>query len=248
MYPIGMNALTKFSTGLIAVAAVSCAADDPLNINEPEVQPDLTPVEVVEEVQEVTTPSPRLENTTPIDLSVLEPITEVVLDEYDWGRGENVEALQAVLGVTADGQYGPQTRAAHIELLEGMGWSTDNVPGAPAGSSGASSNPNPTPQCTEWWDVARSAGWAEEDLPKLGQIMYKESTCRPGAISPTRDYGLTQINWAAHGGRLTSIGFTREDLLDPYTNLVQAKYIADSAASWAGCKWQPWYMSGSWCG
>ena len=237
---------------LVAVLLLAgCAADDPLDVTEPEVQPYLPPVEVVEiveEVPEVVTSRPSIVDVEPINLDVLETLTDIVLDEYAWGSGENVEALQVVLGVTADGQYGSQTRAAHIKLLEGMGWSTQNVPGAPAASSGSSSNSNPTPQCTEWWDVARSAGWAEEDLPRLGRIMYKESTCRPWAVSPTKDYGLTQINWAAHGGRLTSIGLTRDDLLDPYTNLVQAKYIADSAASWAGCKWQPWYMSGNWCG
>lgn len=233
---------------LVAVLLLSgCAADDPLVVTGPEVQPSLPSVEVVEEIQEVVTYLPRLVDVAPVDLDVLEPLTEAVLDEYDWGRGENVETLQTILGVTADGQYGPRTRAAHIELLEGMGWSTENVPDAPAGRSVSSVNSNPTPQCTEWWDVARSAGWAEEDLPRLGRIMFKESTCRPWAVSPTLDYGLTQINWAAHGGRLTSIGISREDLLDPYTNLVQAKYIADSAASWAGCKWQPWYMSGNWC-
>jgi hypothetical protein len=235
---------------LLAVASLftGCAADDPLTINEPEVQTYLPPVELAPIEEEPTAVlEPNYDASYHMDFTVLEPMTTILLDEYVWGRGENVDELQVLLGVTVDGQYGSQTRMAHIELLEGMGWSTEHVPGAPAGRSGSSSNANPTPQCTEWWDVARSAGWAEEDLPKLGRIMFKESTCRPGAISPTRDYGLTQINWAAHGGRLTSIGLTREDLLDPYTNLVQAKYIADSAASWAGCKWQPWYMSGDWC-
>lgn len=237
---------------LVAVLLLSgCAADDPLDISEPEPQA-LPVVEELEEPAPTRATTPRqvedYSSVSPVDLTALEPFIDVVLDEYSWGSGDNVEALQDILGVTADGQYGPQTRSVHIELLEGMGWSAENVPGVPAARSGSSSNSNPTPQCTEWWDVARSAGWAEEDLPRLGRIMYKESTCRPWAVSPTKDYGLTQINWAAHGGRLTGLGITRDDLLDPYTNLVQAKYIADSAASWAGCKWQPWYMSGNWCG
>ena len=234
---------------LVAVLLLSgCAADDPLNINEPAVQPYLPPVELAPIEEE---PTAVLESThvpTPhIDFTVLQPVTAILLDQYAWGDGDNVEDLQELLGVTVDGQYGPQTQTAHISLLESVGWSTENVPDTPVVMAVSTSNFNPTPQCTEWWDVARSAGWSEEDLPRLGRIMYKESTCRPGAISPTKDYGLTQINWAAHGGRLTSIGISREDLLDPYTNLVQAKYIADSAASWAGCKWQPWYMSGNWC-
>ena len=240
---------------LVAVLLLSgCAADDPLVVTEPDPQPHLPPVEIapveIASIEEEPTAvlEPSHDPAPHIDLNALEPVTAILLDEYSWGRADNVVALQDLLGVTADGQYGPQTRTAHIEMLEVMGWSTNNVPDTPVTGSGSTSNFNPTPQCTEWWDVARSAGWAEEDLPRLGRIMYKESTCRPWAVSPTKDYGLTQINWAAHGGRLTSIGLTRDDLLDPYTNLVQAKYIADSAASWAGCKWQPWYMSGNWCG
>ena len=158
----------KTLTLVAALLLSGCAADDPLVVTEPEVEPYLPPVEVVEEVPEVVTSRTSIVDVEPINLDVLEPLTDVVLDEYAWGSGENVEALQVVLGVTVDGQYGSQTRAAHIKLLEGMGWSTENVPGAPAASSGSSSNSNPTPQCTEWWDVARSAGGLKTYLDSDG--------------------------------------------------------------------------------
>ena len=45
-----------------------------------------------------------------IDFTVLEPVTTILLDEYAWGDGDNVEDLQEFLGVTVDGDYGPQTR------------------------------------------------------------------------------------------------------------------------------------------
>lgn len=101
--------------------------------------------------------------------------------------------------------------------------------------------------CGQWWGLARSAGWPQGWLPTLDQIMFKESRCAPSAVSPTGDYGLLQINWAAHGGWLTAAGITRDDLLDPYVNLVQGKRIADYAAQHYGCWAQPWYMSGAWC-
>jgi hypothetical protein len=141
--------------------------------------------------------------------------------EYMWGNGGNVEELQEFLGVTVDGDYGSQTRTAHVKLLEGMGWGTDNVPDTPSTGSSTVYNPNATPQCTEWWDTARAAGWAEDRLPRLGRIMFAESRCTHDVVSPTKDYGLTQINWAAHGSRLTDADITRDMLLDPYINLVQ---------------------------
>ncbi|NKB46858.1 MAG: SDR family NAD(P)-dependent oxidoreductase [Legionellales bacterium] len=46
---------------------------------------------------------------------------------------------------------------------------------------------------------------------------------------------------------VNNAGITRDMLLDAYTNLVQAKWIADYAEKHYGCWSQPWYMSGDWC-
>ena len=50
---------------------------------------------------------------------------------YEWGPSEEAAALQTLLGITADGWYGPGTQAAHITELEARGLSTDNVPNSP---------------------------------------------------------------------------------------------------------------------
>ena len=251
MFP---KSFTSFLAPLTAILLLAgCAADDPLNINEPEVQPYLPPAELapidIAPIEEEPTAvlEPNYDPVPHIDFTVLEPVTTILLDEYAWGDGDNVEDLQEFLGVTVDGDYGPQTRTAHVKLLEGMGWSTDNVPDSPSTGSSTRYNPNATPQCTEWWDTARAVGWAEDRLPKLGRIMFAESRCTHDVISPTKDYGLTQINWAAHGGWLTDAGITRDMLLDASTNLAQAKRIADYAERHYGCWSQPWYMSGDWC-
>ena len=97
------------------------------------------------------------------------------------------------------------------------------------------------------WPVALAAGFTEADLPMLDRIVWNESNCQHDVISPTRDYGWAQINWAAHGHRLTAKGLDRDDLLDPYTNMVEALWIAEYATEHYGCRWQPWYMSGDWC-
>ena len=178
-----------------------------------------------------------------LNMGALEPLTDVLLQEYAWGGGDNVSGLQTVLGVVVDGQYGYQTRNAHLEFLEGVGWDDGSVPDVPDVPAVTA----PSPRCAQWWATARAAGWKEEHLPKLDRIMFSESRCTPDIISRTNDFGLTQINWAAHGDRLSDAGITRDMLLDPYINLVQAKWIADYAASNFGCWSQPWYMSGSWC-
>ena len=68
---------------------------------------------------------------------------EVLLREYAWGSGDTVSELQELLGVTVDGNYGGQTRQAHLEVLEQAGWSTENVPVAPVATT-------PNPKC---WSV-----------------------------------------------------------------------------------------------
>jgi len=240
----------KYVTAFTVCAAVAAysTSSGGVGITEPyspeaEVSVEFSVAEDVELVEDVEVPLDVERDPVPIeDVSVLNA-------EYTWlGKGDDVRELQQFLNVDVDGVYGPATRVAHLNFLAIYELSSEHVPVQPASSGRVRVNAPITPKCTEWWPVALQAGWSEADLPKLGHIMFRESTCQPDAISPTNDYGLTQINWAAHGGRLSAAGITRQDLLDPLTNLIQAKVIADSAASWAGCKWQPWYMSGNWCG
>jgi hypothetical protein len=107
----------------------------------------------------------------------------------------------------------------------------------------------PDGDCSEWYPVALDAGWSIDQLTKLGRIIFKESSCQHDVANKTYSYGLTQIEWSAHKGWLESeFGIVeREDLFDPYTNLVVARWLFDYAKESYGCGWQPWYMSGDWC-
>lgn len=101
--------------------------------------------------------------------------------------------------------------------------------------------------CPDMWRTALAVGFTEDDLETLDEIVWSESNCRADVVSHTSDYGLAQINWAAHGARLSAKGITRDMLLDPVTNLTEALWIADYATEHYGCRWQPWYMSGDRC-
>jgi len=109
--------------------------------------------------------------------------------------------------------------------------------------------PLPDGSCSEWYPIALEAGWSIDQLQKLGRIMWRESNCLHDIANKTYSYGLTQIEWSAHKGWLESeFNITvREDLYDPYTNLLVAKWLFDYAKDSYGCGWQPWYMSGDWC-
>ena len=67
-----------------------------------------------------------------IAIEVPEPEVELILTGvYNWGPSSTAEALQAVLGVVADGWYGNQTRSTHLTELEARGLPTDGVPTPP---------------------------------------------------------------------------------------------------------------------
>lgn len=201
-------------------------------------EPDVTVVEEpVGEVEVVVVTAEPVEGySIGEDLRTLATLTY----DYRWKEiSQTVVSLQTIVGVTPDGVYGHMTRNAHIQALKNRDLDATIVPSVPTYAV--------TPRCEQWWDTALSVGWDESELLQLGAIMYAESRCTPDAISQTSDYGLAQINWTAHGARLSDKGLTRQDLLDPVINLREAKAISDFGALAFGCKWQPWYMSGSWC-
>jgi len=109
--------------------------------------------------------------------------------------------------------------------------------------------PLPDGKCSEWYSIAVEAGWAIDELEKIGRIIYAESRCIADIANGSYSYGLTQIEWSAHYEWLDSeFGITeREALYDPYVNLLVARWLFDYAEETYGCGWQPWYMSGDWC-
>ena len=56
---------------------------------------------------------------------------EVLTAAYVWGPSPAAVLLQTVLGVEADGWYGPGTRQAHVAENEARGLSIDAVPSPP---------------------------------------------------------------------------------------------------------------------
>lgn len=102
-------------------------------------------------------------------------------------------------------------------------------------------------KCGDWWQMAVEVGWPTEWLPTLDDIMWRESRCQAEVRSSTNDYGILQLNWGAHGARLTEKGITQGMLYDPRTNLTEGLWIAEYARDNYGCWAQPWKWSGKRC-
>lgn len=70
------------------------------------------------------------------------------------------------------------------------------------------------------------------------EIAMCESSMNPEAISDTNDWGLMQINQIHSSVLQSKYGWTLTDMLDPYKNLVFAKYLHDRAGGF-----DDWFMS-----
>ena len=91
---------------------------------------------------------PVLYATRPVVSTTTVPTTTVPIDEvavlstaYRWGPSEASVILQQVLGVSADGWYGPATRTAHIVENQSRGLPLDGIPPVPTTTTTA---PPPT--------------------------------------------------------------------------------------------------------
>lgn len=98
--------------------------------------------------------------------------------------------------------------------------------------------------CDHWFGHAVAMGWEIEDLPTLGRIMWNESRCQADATNGA-DHGLTQVNWRTWAPMVMDLGYDKADLLNPAVNLLVARLIVEDAEGRGWCKWQPWYMSGT---
>lgn len=103
-----------------------------------------------------------------------------------------------------------------------------------------------TLKCPEMASVAISAGWQTDDIPVIDEIMWAESRCQPDVVGKGA-LGVTQIQWNAHKHWIEPLGYSRENLFDPQTNLKVALMLAHYSQVQHGCMFQPWYMSGDWC-
>ncbi len=116
--------------------------------------------------------------------------------------------------------------------------------------------PAPAPAdalCPGWWEQARRAGWAEEDLASLDLAMYKESRCDPSQLNASDPHGgslgLLQINsfWClpsrySPGGWLQEQGILSAcpELYEPEVALRAGLAIFRYAEERAPCGWSPW--------
>ena len=80
-----------------------------------------------------TTTVAPVATTTTTTTTTVAPVDEVAVltAPYVWGPSVDAVLLQEVLGVSADGWYGPATRVAHIAENEARGLSVDGVPAPP---------------------------------------------------------------------------------------------------------------------
>lgn len=102
-------------------------------------------------------------------------------------------------------------------------------------------------KCSEWWATARQMGWADDLLPVLDEVMWRESRCQPDATNGA-DHGLVQVNWATWRPLVESFGYTKADLYVPAINLLIGQRIYQAAVdSGYRCPWSPWSSSGNYC-
>ena len=67
---------------------------------------------------------------------------------YSWGRSSEAVELQQVLGVEADGWYGPATRAAHLAENDARGLPVDAVATAPTTTTTVATTTTTAPATT----------------------------------------------------------------------------------------------------
>ena len=98
-------------------------------------------------------------------------------------------------------------------------------------------------RCPEMWSII-SAMWPADEWANADYVAYKESGCQPDAVRAGADFGLYQINKAAHSERiLADWGYTMDDLLNPEINAFMAFIIYLRGVEYTGCGWSAWYRS-----
>lgn len=100
-------------------------------------------------------------------------------------------------------------------------------------------------KCGEWWNMAQSVGWSQQQLPMLDKVLWRESRCFDNAHNPDDpmggSFGLMQINgfWVKY---LSGAGLLSDhsELLDPEVNLRAGLAIYNYAHTKHGKGWSPW--------
>ena len=120
----------------------------PTTVTFPPTTTTIAPVAAVDEFGDPvpTTVPGSATTTTQSTTTTAVPIDEeaVLSATYAWGRSATAEMLQTLLGVTADGWYGPATRAAHLAELQARGVGAGGVPPVPTTTTTTSTVPPTT--------------------------------------------------------------------------------------------------------
>ncbi|MGQ0617627.1 MAG: transglycosylase SLT domain-containing protein [Acidimicrobiia bacterium] len=116
------------------------------------------------------------------------------------------------------------------------------VPAAPTGVVQAAAAVEPVavsiPPAPVPIEAVIAAVWGELAPSALG-VASCESTMNPEAVGGNgRYYGLFQIG-TIHQGLVEALGFTWDQIFDPYVNTIVAKAVFDEAGGWSpwGCRW-----------
>ena len=115
----------------------------------------------------------------------------------------------------------------------------------------AAESPTEARRCDEAIALARKVGWLKKDLPTLRYIMWRESRCQHNSIGRNRntngvvtsqDWGLMQINDASWVTYLRNkhIIHTKEDLLNPRTNLKAGLELLRYSVKHNLPRWKQW--------
>lgn len=111
-------------------------------------------------------------------------------------------------------------------------------------------------KCPEWYIVAANAGWPSELLPDILDEAWNESRCLP--IGPDsaypkywagdnyskfwngHDYGVLQINRAAHHVYVESLFGDMDALVDPANNFAFGWRLYSELEARGRCGFKPW--------
>lgn len=121
-----------------------------------------------------------------------------------------------------------------------------SAPINPEPSAEPTSTPAPKPPVTaqkapintkgveQWRELVERYSWPVEEALA---VMKAESGGNPGAISPTNDHGLYQINWRWQAPRVLKAGGSLQSLYEPEFNVKMAYAIYSEQG------WCPWYAA-----
>ena len=137
------GAISRIGVLAAAVLAVGCSGpnyDDQISALTSEIALLKQQVRELTLTTVDTTPTTTAAPTTtvPATTTTLDVNSAVLMGTYAWGeRSDAVRDLQVLIGASADGIYGPKTRAAHLVALVAAGLSVDHVPDQPAATTPA---------------------------------------------------------------------------------------------------------------